>query len=117
MITKILNKILKKNIDNDWYNDGNIINYYCVYDNKRIIEQINAHEFAHRCKIWAFVNGYELRSGTISEDNGDMMFECSVYNKNADTSDNYFMIEFEDNNEPWTIFKACEYILEQIENK
>lgn len=81
MITKILNKILKKNIDNDWYNDGNIINYYCVYDNERIIERINAHELVHRCKIWAFVNGYELLSGTISEDNGDMMFEMFSFHK------------------------------------
>lgn len=117
MITKLLNKILRKNIDDYWYNDNNIIIYHYTYDNKRVTEQINAHELAHSCKIWAFVNGYELRSGTISEDNGDMIFDCAVYNKNADNAENYFIMVFEDINEPEAIFKACEYILEQIENK
>lgn len=80
-------------------------------------DKINIHELSNLCKIWAFVNGYELLSGTISEDNGDMIFECSIYDKNADTSDTYFITEFEDQNEPEAVFRACEYILEQIKEK
>ena len=78
---------------------------------------INIYELSNLCKIWAFVNGYELLSGTISEDNGDMIFECSIYDKNADTSDTYFITEFEDQNEPEAIFKACEWLLEQNKEK
>lgn len=80
-------------------------------------DKINVYELSNLCKIWAFVNGYELLSGTISEDNGDMIFECSIYDKNADTSDTYFITEFEDQNEPEAIFKACEWLLEQNKEK
>lgn len=74
-------------------------------------DKINIYELSNLCKIWAFTMGYELLSGTISEDNGDMIFECSIYNKNADTSDTYFITEFEALNEPEAIFKASEWIL------
>lgn len=119
MITKLLNKILLLNInENDWYSEDNIIDYsYCRSDNEWITSKINVHEFANKCKIWAFSRGYELISGAIYEDNGDMIFECSIYDNRADNAENYFIMEFEDNNEPWVIFKACEWILEQIEKE
>jgi hypothetical protein len=78
---------------------------------------INIYEVANTCKEWAFKVGFELTSGIISEDNGNMIFECSIYNKNADTSDTYFITEFEALNEPEAVFRACEYILEQVEKK
>ena len=77
-------------------------------------DKINVYELSNLCKIWAFVNGYELLSGTISEDNGDMIFECSIYDKNADTSDTYFITEFEDQNEPEAIFKAAQWVLDNV---
>jgi hypothetical protein len=98
------------NIDLDYIQEDNKIGYFL--DNRQWYF-INIYEIANTCKIWAFYQGYELLSGTISEDNGDMIFECSIYNKNADGADTYFITEFEALNEPEVVFKACEWILEQ----
>lgn len=114
MLTELLNEVLRVNVkEGDWYcTDVININYKYYKDNDRFEQKINVHELAYNCKIWAFTRGYELMSGTIDEGNGELIFECSLYNKSAETKEEYILSTFEGYSEPEAIFKACQWILE-----
>ena len=87
------------------YRSGSNIVHFEV--NKAGMQQINTYELAHKCKEWAMleknnttmINSAVIEANmgiaSIRSDNGEILF-CEV----ADT-------------EPETIFKACEWILQQ----
>ena len=121
MILELLNIMTNKNIqEKDFFiSKDHYLNYSYYEENQLVTSKINIHEFVYRLKIWSFVMGYEIVSGTISEDDGGMTFTCSIYDKNAESVDEYyFLIDFDAGNEPEVIIKACEWILENLkENK
>ena len=71
-----------------------------------------------KCKEWAYTNKYRLSSGqhrlnTKQEhyiNNQIASYFCSVYYITNDDSD----IQIDANTEPEAIFKACQWILENI---
>ena len=67
---------------------------------------INIHELAHKCKEWAFSNGYELVSGERYDDE----VSCSVYKQYNQNTPDYI-----EKTESEAIFKACQWILENKE--
>lgn len=70
---------------------------------------INAYQLAHKCKKWAFKQGYQLSSmiGGWYEDNAYWTYECFI----TDASQNSIMY-IEADSEFEAIFKACDWILE-----
>lgn len=70
---------------------------------------INIHELAHRCKEWAFKQGYELQSRIMSNDSqkrgnccilkAECEYESCIKIENAHT-------------EPEAIFAACQWLLD-----
>ena len=86
--------------------------------NTKPIKEINIYEFAFKCKEWAYTNKYRLSSGqhrlnTKQEhyiNNQIASYFCSVYYITNDDSD----IQIDANTEPEAIFKACQWILENI---
>ena len=111
----------------DWFQieDDNFLRTYydCgSYDDKGrptgLGLEINIYEFAFKCKEWAYTNKYRLSSGqhrlnTKQEhyiNNQIASYFCSVYYITNDDSD----IQIDANTEPEAIFKACQWILENI---
>lgn len=72
---------------------------------------INIYELAHKCKNWAFKQGYELFSSILSNDN-QMRGNCLVIRVESD-HETVLKITNADT-ELEAIFKACEYIMEKI---
>ena len=69
---------------------------------------INIYELAHKCKEWAILNGgYNIWSSGYGK-------ECYIDGRRFKEFEN---IRFLAASEPEAIFKACEWILEQIKNK
>lgn len=62
------------------------------------VENINIHEIAHRCKEWAWQNGYIISS-----------FPTPAYWRVVVGSRKVFIAD----NETEAIFKACEWILKE----
>ena len=71
---------------------------------------INIYELAHKCKEWAFKQGYELFSRILSNDH-QPVGNCVVYRVEADPEESLCITNAD--TEPFAIFKACEWILEQ----
>ena len=73
-------------------------------------ERVNIYELAHKCKEWAYDNGYYIDSGKhksyCEAEIGDLWGEPLGLRP-----------EFKTTTEPEAIFKACEYILKQLSNK
>ena len=85
---------------------------YCIYPNKgdepsEYIFPINIYELAHKCKEWAFNNGYYLN---IYNDAIDVVLKksCKIVENITDGSFKY---------SPMLVFKACQWILDNKENK
>ena len=72
---------------------------------------INIYELAHKCKEWAFKQGYELFSRILSNDN-QPFGNCVVYRVEADLEESLHIVN--DNTEQEAIFKACEWILKEM---
>ena len=70
----------------------------------------NMYELAHKCKEWAFKQGYELFSRILSNDN-QMRGNCLVIRVESDP-ETVLTITNADT-EPEAIFQACEYILKE----
>ena len=68
---------------------------------------INIYELAHKCKEWAFNNGYYLN---IYNDAIDVVLKksCKIVENITDGSFRY---------SPMLVFKACQWILDNKENK
>ena len=100
----------------DWFqieDDNYLRTYYNCgnYDNKGrptgLGFEINIYELAHKCKEWAFNNGYYLN---IYNDAIDVVLKksCKIVENITDGSFKY---------SPMLVFKACQWILDNKENK
>jgi hypothetical protein len=83
----------------------NALNYDLHVECALFQESINIYELAHRCKEWAYSKGYDIYSDCNGAD------VCNI-------GSNYSIAPFHHNvTEPEAIFKACEYIMEQKNDK
>lgn len=65
---------------------------------------INIYELAHKCKEWAWLQGFMLSSGF-----SDSKWFCEYLQIDNDYINDYFLSD----SEPEAIFKACEWILKK----
>jgi len=96
MNKELLAEVLKDNEITHWDYEIKIENnlvYYCGGH-----KSINIYELAHKCKEWAYKNGYELMSSIAY---------CCIDHKSFAES-----VFFTEDTEPETIFKACQWILD-----
>lgn len=109
MISKeLLSEVLEEEVlsvrpyisDDPFYK--NIIMWEC---RKNTYDIINIYELAHKCKEWAFNNGYYL---TIYNDAVDIILQtnCKLIENITDDSFKY---------SPMLVFKACQWILDNKE--
>ena len=68
---------------------------------------INIYELAHKCKEWAFANGYYL---TIYNDAIDVVLQSNCKILENVTNDTFMY-------DPNLVFKACQWILDNKEIK
>lgn len=73
-------------------------------------EQINIHELAHKCKEWALLNGYWVES-YIALPNTEGICKIGKIGINNEIHDKI------ENTEPEAIFKACQWILDNKDQK
>ena len=109
MISKeLLSEVLGINIDeNDIYIKNNYIYYaYCRSDNEWINASSNIYELAHKCKEWALSKEYVISSHSKYKLDG---YNCILYCNNGEIDE-----DFTSDTEPGAIFKACEWILDNI---
>lgn len=71
--------------------------------------QINIHELAHKCKEWAWNNGYAIEISMID------ITDWSINVENLDTGKYCYKKTKYNISEPEFIFKACQWILENKE--
>ena len=71
---------------------------------------INIHELAHKCKEWAYIQGYVLFSKIrLNSSYASCYFDIMGIHDYEDDFHNDFRAE----TEPDAIFKACEWILDR----
>ncbi|MEA3280219.1 MAG: hypothetical protein U9Q38_06440, partial [Thermodesulfobacteriota bacterium] len=68
---------------------------------------INIHELAHKCKEWAYSDGIMLQSYLYNDKARCDIEKFGVFEHEFQVADT----------EPESIFKACEWILEQLKQK
>lgn len=75
-----------------------------------IYKSVNIYELAHKCKEWAFRQGYELRNGRNIDVKEELCYFCEYkQERQLDYYDgDYFLAD----NESESIFKACQWILD-----
>lgn len=73
---------------------------------------ISIYEFAYKCKEWAKSKGYHILSG-YDDTNIPVSLINHHYGGGGCSCDEYF----EANTEPETIFKACQWILNNEQTK
>ncbi len=93
------------NTDLNYLEEDNKIGY--LLDNRQWYF-INIYELAHKCKVWAHNKGYMLNTVILPADNKTWHCEDD-YRKTRTT--------WKDDSEPLVIFKACNWILEEIKEK
>ena len=88
--------------------------YRYLYGNEEI-RFMSIYEFAFKCKEWAFLQGYELRSGRDIDVKEDLCYFCEYkQERQLDYYDgDYFLAK----SEPEAIIKACNWILERSNEK
>ena len=76
------------------------------------------HCLSNKCKEWAFKMGYDINSNVFSNDASYSYIDLEMKNihphKNGFSFSAWYKMEFEGDTEPEAIFKACEWIMEQI---
>ena len=92
---ELLSEVLGKEVAQD--NNIQIATPIVHYSNITHMSSINIYELAHKCKEWAWDNGYTIKSYKSDED-----WWAMIRNMYINTT-----------TEPEAIFKACEWILEQ----
>jgi hypothetical protein len=81
----------------------NYIFFYTMTNAGEFQNYINIYELAHKCKEWALTEDKCLSSTPYHKE----LYVCTILGDEM----------FEAETEPEAIFKACEWILEQIKNK
>lgn len=69
--------------------------------------KINVHELSHKCKEWAYTNGYKISVERIDESRDG--FEHKWY---LGVNSHYW---FHGTTEPEAVFKACEWVRRKAE--
>ena len=80
---------------------------YIIFQYEDFDDSINIYELAHKCKEWILINKYKIF--IYSDDNSE--WYCQVQLVDADEQPKEWSVA---ETEPEAIFKACEWILEQI---
>ena len=114
-------EVTKCSLINKTRNSINITYFEDKEDFNTVWKEWNIYELAFKCKEWAYTNKYRLSSGqhrlnTKQEhyiNNQIASYFCSVYYITNDDSD----IQIDANTEPEAIFKACEWLLEMLNEK
>ena len=112
MISKqLLSEVLGvKNLDSDiglCIDKVNVIYGIIINDDDIDYYSINIYEFAHKCKEWAYVQGYIINSGrTTSNDWATTVYKVLEFNPYI--KEVYHTWEII---EPEAIFKATEWVL------
>ena len=118
---KLLSEVLKHNIldieveeNLIWYKSPTIINGNST--NKEL--NINIYELAHKCKEWAYTNGYILVTWNENPHFYDSEWQCQIFKLGNITATKRLTEHFLYwlNSEPEAIFKACEWILANDSN-
>ena len=93
------------------HHSGYWLMYWTLYKNgKEKRNQINIHELAHKIKEWARKKRYAIISGI--DMNGFWQYKAKVkYNDRGIIKEIPYKFA---NTEPEAIFKACNYILENL---
>ena len=122
LVSAVLGKeVTKCSLINKARNSINITYFEDKEDFNTVWKEWNIYELAFKCKEWAYTNKYRLSSGqhrlnTKQEhyiNNQIASYFCSVYYITNDDSD----IQIDANTEPEAIFKACEWLLEMLNEK
>ena len=102
MISKeLLVEILELKRVDKIYIEDNLL-YFCELN-----KGINIYELAHKCKEWAYGNGYDLVSSVGNFNCGKHKGSCMLHDDvNRDYTNCYT-----GDTEPEAIFKACERVL------
>lgn len=101
MSKELLSEVLNlKRIDNIYIEDNLL--YFCELN-----KPINIYELAHKCKEWAWDNGWIVKSGTTKSG-----FDCEVWGYTFDKRK-----RLDGESEPEAIFKACQWILDNKDTK
>ena len=76
---------------------------------------INIYELQHLCKEWAFTQGYELRNGRDIDVKEELCYFCEYkQERQLDYANgDYFLAT----TEPESVTKACQWILERLNEK
>lgn len=85
--------------------NGNFIEAQSKYRDERI----NIYELQHKCKEWAFKQGYELFSRILSNDHKPVG-NCVVYRVEADPEESLKITNAD--TEPESVIKATQWILD-----
>lgn len=99
-------------------NDLLIENNVLLFDNKcNYLVNINIYELAHKCKEWAFKQGYALTPmndfgfGNKDTDNFKSYWTSCYINLRPSNGTHLYCVEM--TSEPEAIFKACEWVLKE----
>ena len=116
MITEnLLSKVLKidKRLLRIYKTKENYIFFYTMSNVGESENYINVYELAYKCKEWAFDNGYELRSGRDIDVKEELCYFCEYkQERQLDYANgDYFLADTETE----SIFKACQWILDNKE--
>ena len=108
MISKeLLSEVLEENFSSnkiEFEQSRGVDSSRMVIDNWRTI---NIYELAHKCKEWAFKNGYYL---TIYNDAIDVVLQSNCKVLENVTNDTFMY-------DPNLVFKGCQWILDNKESK
>lgn len=108
---ELLSEVLKLNITYIERCNNSIIYKISVYDRE---EEVNIYELSHKCKEWAYSQGYIISSGLtpvlgVNKDGWAEVFSSS-------TPLDGKLHTFKQLSEPEAVFKACEWILDNKDN-
>lgn len=108
---KLLSEVLEYEVE--WFDiEDNKLSFRFTFSEEGFI---NIYELAHKCKEWAFTKGYYLSSYVDSSVGAG----CEVSNIACLSFDEPILYEPTEDylSEPEAIFKACEWILKQKDEK
>ena len=112
MISKnIFQEVMKLKLKDGWDDitiKDNKVNYWLPDGEYFIPEDINIYELSHKCKVWAFSKGYPFNVYYKNDyfERCEPKYDIDLYNHRK---------SFCNDTEPEAIFKACEWILKEIE--
>ncbi len=129
MISKeLLSKLLNKKVTEVSTSDREarergyhtISGIFIIFEDNRDV-MINIYELAHKCKEWAFINGFVLSSyKQFEDDNEPIHWICEWYSNESKVCFECSSHEYswkEASSEPAAIFKACQWILDNKDSK